>query len=144
MLLHFDDGPRSTTANDCSPYGNAGAFSGAAFTNDSVRGTALIFDGINDFVSLPNANELLNFDMGDYKVTTRITIPDEAFETERHSFRIEAFATDLDPLPFSIAPMPEGGFLLTEKTKGLSIISPEGYQSALSEGTPTAYGTGHP
>jgi hypothetical protein len=70
------------------------------------------------------AEKRLHFDMGDYKVTTRIAIPDEAFETERHSFRIESFATDLDPLPFSIAPMPEGGFLLTEKTKGLSIISP--------------------
>ena len=88
------------------------------------------------------AEKRLNFDMGDFRVTTRIMIPDEPVETEHYSFRIEVFATDLDPLPFSIAPMPEGGFLLTEKTKGLSIISPEGEQSALIEGTPTAYGYG--
>lgn len=88
------------------------------------------------------AEKRLNFDMRDFKVTQKITIPDGAIETERHSFRIEVFATDLDPLPYSIAPMPDGSFLLTEKTKGLSIISPEGEQSALIKGTPKAYGYG--
>ena len=88
------------------------------------------------------AEKRLNFDMGDFKVTTEITIPDDAVETELHSFRIESVTTDLDPLPFSIAPMPDGSILLTEKTKGLSIISPEGEQSTLIEGTPTAYGYG--
>lgn len=88
------------------------------------------------------AEKRLNFDMADLRVPSEITIPFETIETEQHSFRIEVFATITDPLPFSIAPMPDGGFLLTEKRRGLSIISPAGVQSALIEGTPKAYSDG--
>jgi glucose/arabinose dehydrogenase len=88
------------------------------------------------------AEKRLNFNMDDIRTGTAITIPDGIIESELHSFRIELFATDLDPLPFSIAPMPDGGFLLTEKRRGVSIISPEGVQSPLIEGTPEAYDDG--
>jgi glucose/arabinose dehydrogenase len=85
------------------------------------------------------AEKRMHFDMDDFKITRKITIPDHAFQTERHTFRVEAFATGLDPLPYSIAPLPKGGFLLTQRTKGLSIISPDGKHSALIEGTPKTY-----
>jgi aldose sugar dehydrogenase len=85
------------------------------------------------------AEKRLHFDMDDFKVAKPITIPDHAFQTEHHTFRIEAFASGLDPLPYSIAPLPEGGFLLTHRTRGLSIISPDGKHSALIEGTPKTY-----
>jgi glucose/arabinose dehydrogenase len=85
------------------------------------------------------AEKRLHLDINDFKVARKITIPDRAFQTERHRFRIEVFATGLDPLPYSIAPLPEGGFLLTERTRGLSIISPDGKHSALIEGTPKTY-----
>jgi glucose/arabinose dehydrogenase len=72
----------------------------------------------------------------DFKVDTPLTIPQGTLESELHDFRIEVVATDLDPLPYSIAPLPDGRIL------GLSIISADGEQSELIEGTPETYGYG--
>ena len=68
-----------------------------------------------------------------------MVVPEEEFETSLHNFRIETLVTDLDPLPFSIAPLPDGRVLVTEKTKGVRIISPDGEKSELIEGTPAAF-----
>jgi len=68
-----------------------------------------------------------------------LEVPTEIFETQLHNFRLETFVSDLEPLPFSIAPLPDGKLLLTEKTKGVRIISANGEKSELIEGTPTAY-----
>ena len=46
---------------------------------------------------------------------------------------------DLDPLPYSIAPLPDGRILLTEKMRGLTIISAKGEQSDLVPGAPEGY-----
>ena len=62
----------------------------------------------------------------DFKVAAPLAMPDGVIESGLHAFRIETVATGLDPLPFSIAPLPDGRILLTEKTRGLSIISREG------------------
>jgi glucose/arabinose dehydrogenase len=48
----------------------------------------------------------------------------------------------LDPLPYSIAPLPDGRILLTEKTRGMSIVSRNGEQSELIRGTPQAHDDG--
>ena len=66
-------------------------------------------------------------------------IPRKVFETSLHDFQLQPIASDLDPLPFSIAPLPDGSLLLTEKTKGVRIISPTGEKSELITGTPAAY-----
>jgi glucose/arabinose dehydrogenase len=42
-------------------------------------------------------------------------------------------------LPFSIAPLPDGSLLVTEKTRGLRIVSPDGQKSELIKGTPDAF-----
>jgi glucose/arabinose dehydrogenase len=68
-----------------------------------------------------------------------LSIPEGEFETALHSFRLETLADDLDALPFSLAPLPDGSLLVTEKTKGVRIISPDGDKSALIRGTPQAY-----
>ena len=68
-----------------------------------------------------------------------LSIPDNVFETKSHNFRLDTLVDDLDPLPFSIAPLPDGSLLVTEKTRGLRIISPDGQKSELIEGTPDAY-----
>ncbi len=78
----------------------------------------------------------------DFKVDAPLLIPDGAIESERHDFRIETVASGLHPLPFSIAPLPDGRILLTEKTRGLSIISTGGEQSELIEGTPPTHDDG--
>ena len=68
-----------------------------------------------------------------------LTIPDDVIESELHNFRLETVASDLAPLPFSIAPLPDGSLLLTEKTQGVRIIGPNGEKSDFIQGTPQAY-----
>jgi len=59
--------------------------------------------------------------------------------TEKQSFRIEQIISGLDPMPFSIAPLPDGRILLSERMRGLSIISTDGKQSAYITGTPKTW-----
>ena len=68
-----------------------------------------------------------------------LVIPQDEFKSELHNFRLEVLVSDLNPLPFSIAPLPDGQLLLTEKTQGVRIISIDGEQSELIRGTPRAY-----
>ena len=75
----------------------------------------------------------------DFNYDTTFEIPEGDIKTELHAFRLETVIDGLDPLPFSIAPLPNGSMLLTEKKRGLSIISKEGKQSALIKGTPKTY-----
>jgi glucose/arabinose dehydrogenase len=78
----------------------------------------------------------------DFKVAAPLQVPAGKIASEVHAFRIETVASGLDPLPFSIAPLPDGQILLTEKTRGLSIVSASGEQSALIKGTPRVYDDG--
>ena len=75
----------------------------------------------------------------EYGVGVSLAVPEGTVSSALHDFRIETFAEALDPLPYSLAPLPDGGFLLTEKKRGLSIVSADGVQSPLVEGTPTAH-----
>jgi len=68
-----------------------------------------------------------------------LEIPTHVFNTEHHDFRLETVVADLEPLPFSIAPLPDGRILVTEKTHGVRIIGADGKKSELVEGTPAAY-----
>ena len=68
-----------------------------------------------------------------------LEIPNHVFDTEHHDFRLETVVKDLEPLPFSIAPLPDGRILVTEKTHGVRIISADGKKSELVADTPTAY-----
>ncbi len=78
----------------------------------------------------------------DLKIGAPLAIPEGTIESELHDFRIEIVARDLHPWPFSIAPLPDGRILLTEKTRGLSIISIGGEQSELIQGTPPTHDDG--
>lgn len=68
-----------------------------------------------------------------------LAIPDGRFESASHAFRLETVVDGLDPLPFSIEPLPDGRLLLTEKTKGVRIIGLDGVPSDFVRGTPQAY-----
>ena len=65
-----------------------------------------------------------------------VNIPSTLQVSEEHNFLIETVIDGLDPLIFSIEPLPDGSLLVTEKERGLSIISTEGIQSELIDGTP--------
>jgi glucose/arabinose dehydrogenase len=75
----------------------------------------------------------------EFKVDAPLVIPADPIESERHAFRIETVASGLHPWPFSIAPLPDGGFLVTEKMRGVRIVSADGKLSPLIEGTPPAH-----
>ncbi len=68
-----------------------------------------------------------------------LVIPAGTIDSERHAFRIEVIATGLDPMPFSIAPLPDGRILLSERMRGLSIVSTDGKKSGPIEGAPPVY-----
>jgi len=71
-----------------------------------------------------------------------LTIPEGPIDTELHRFRIEPVVGGLASKPFSIAPLPDGSILVTEKVRGLSIVSPEGVLSDPVVGTPETSDTG--
>ncbi len=79
-------------------------------------------------------------DLGrDFRVGMALEIPEGTVRSELHDFRIETFAEGLDPLPYSISPLPDGRFLVTEKKRGLRLVSADGEPSPLVEGTPAAH-----
>ena len=68
-----------------------------------------------------------------------LSLPDGEIESELHDFRLVTVIDELDPLPFSIEPLPNERLLLTEKTKGVRIINTNGEKTDLINGTPRAF-----
>ena len=66
-------------------------------------------------------------------------LPKGIIKTEQHDFRIEKVIGGLQNRLYSIAPLPDGRILLSEKKRGLSIISKDGVQSNLIHGLPPIY-----
>ncbi len=80
-----------------------------------------------------------NITMADMRLSSEIEVPTGIISTELYDLRLEVVVEDLDPLPYSIAPLADGSILMTEKMRGLRIISPQGEQGELITGTPTVY-----
>jgi len=78
----------------------------------------------------------------DFRVATPPVIPDGVVTSEAARFRVEIVAEGLDPLPYSIAPLPDGRILVTEKTQGLRVVSPGGAISDPVSGTPEVFDDG--
>jgi glucose/arabinose dehydrogenase len=78
----------------------------------------------------------------EFKMDKELVIPTESIETELATFLLETVATGIDPYAFSIAPLPNGQILVTEKKKGLSIVYPDGTRSDPIQGTPETYDVG--
>jgi glucose/arabinose dehydrogenase len=68
-----------------------------------------------------------------------VVLPTGTVTTEKSAFQIRQITAGLDPMPFSIAPLPDGRILLSERMRGLRIISPDGSKSDYIEGTPLVY-----
>ena len=77
----------------------------------------------------------------DFKFAEPIRVPDEVQSSAVADFRVEKVIDGLEKVIFSIEPLPNGEILLSEKERGLSIISAGGEQSALIEGTPETGGS---
>ncbi len=88
------------------------------------------------------AEKRVNRNFTDFRMDAPFEIPVGPIESELVTFQLEIVAEDLHHLPFSIEPMPDGNILLTEKVRGMTIISPAGDQSDLITGTPETYDDG--
>lgn len=76
----------------------------------------------------------------DFKIDSELRIPTAVQPSEYHNFVFTTVADHIDPLPFSIAPMPDGQILVTEKMRGLRIVGVDGSLSPLITGTPATFG----
>jgi len=72
----------------------------------------------------------------DMKMFQPLAIPTGPMETEAASFHLEVVVEGLAKKPFSIAALPDGTLLVSEKLEGLSIVFPAGSRSAHITGTP--------
>jgi glucose/arabinose dehydrogenase len=80
-----------------------------------------------------------NITMSDFRLTKEIEIPADPIKSELHDLRLEVVVENLDPIPYSIAPLADGQILLTEKMRGLRVISAQGEVGAYITGTPKVY-----
>ncbi len=90
-------------------------------------------------IALSIAEARAGFDYRDFQYAAELEIPATPIESELGAFRLEPFASGIDPLPFSMVPLPDGRLLVTERKRGLRVISIDGAVSDLIEGTPRAY-----
>jgi glucose/arabinose dehydrogenase len=65
---------------------------------------------------------------------------DRTIESGYHRFQLQRLAK-LQSRPYSIAPLPDGRVLVTEKIRGLSIIERDGQQNTLIPGIPKVWDT---
>ena len=122
-LLHGDsinDIARST-AEGFSERGMPG-FS-PALSDEQIRALALYI-----------SEQRQGTNLEDFRYNAPLEIPSGIIESEHHNFVIETVIGGLDPLPFSIEPLPGGRLLLSEKRRGLSVVSADGRQSELIRG----------
>lgn len=127
--LRHGDAMADVTASISNGYATAGMPTWRdTFSVAQIRNIAM-------YILETRAN--VNYETSNFEMP--LSIPDGKIESELHTFRLETVASNLDPLPFSIEPLPDGRLLLTEKIRGVRIISPGGEQSELIRGTPQAY-----
>jgi glucose/arabinose dehydrogenase len=88
------------------------------------------------------AEQRASLSYADFKVAAPPSVPTGSVVSELHAFRVETVAEGIDPLPYSIAPLPDGRILVTEKTQGLRLVSPDGELSDPIRGTPLTFDDG--
>ena len=71
-------------------------------------------------------------------VGTPPVIPTDTLKTKHHDFTIRLVRGGFSE-PYSIAPLPDGRILISEKMRGLSIVAVDGSSATLVSGTPKVY-----
>ncbi len=95
------------------------------FSNEEIKGLAIHI-----------GEKRIGQNFQDFQFDRQIELPTAVQTSLEHNFRLEPFVDGLDPLVFSIEPLPDGSLLVTEKERGLSIVSAQGLQSDLIQDTP--------
>lgn len=89
-------------------------------------------------VAIYIAEQRENLTYKDFHGKAEIVIPDSILESDLHSFGVEVVAKGIDPVVFSIEPMPDGRILVTERKIGISILEP-GKEPVRVKGLPKIY-----
>ncbi|HAS49978.1 MAG TPA: glucose sorbosone dehydrogenase [Gammaproteobacteria bacterium] len=76
---------------------------------------------------------------GEFNVRTPIQFPEAVVASEKHLFTAVPVVEGLVELIFSMAILPDRQFLVTERTGGLLLISADGQESTMIQGTPKGY-----
>ncbi len=71
--------------------------------------------------------------------TIELVMPEGIVKTEKQAFTVDVIAEGIADMPFSIAPLPNGRILVTERMQGLRIVEPDGTVSEPIVGTPAVY-----
>ena len=79
------------------------------------------------------------FDYDSYQMREQITSPEGVQQTRLQDFVLTTVNDEIDPLPYSIVPLPDGRSLIVEKKYGLRILSADGELSDLIPGTPRTW-----
>jgi len=90
------------------------------------------------------AEQRAGTNLADFRYAAPLRIPAGTLHSKRHDFRLVTIADGLDPLPYALAALPDGRFLVTEKMRGLKLVSADGRQSQLVRGTPPAHADAMP
>lgn len=88
------------------------------------------------------AEKRVDRDFTQFRMDAPVALPAGVISTQRASFRFESVAQGIASYPFSIAALPDGRILVTEKQFGLSIVSPDGTRTQPLEGAPAVSNVG--
>lgn len=97
-------------------------------TTNQIRTLAVFIVEQRD--SMPN---------GVFNISTPIQFPEGVVASDKHSFTAVPVVDGLVELIFSMAILPDRQFLVTERTGGLLLISADGQESTVIQGTPKGY-----
>ena len=74
-----------------------------------------------------------------FRISNELVIPAATLDSQLQPFRLEVVSDQLDPLPYSMTLLPDGSIVVSEKMRGLRVVSPEGELSDLIQGTPRVW-----
>ena len=75
----------------------------------------------------------------DFKISGDLVLPEDVLRSTQANFHVQPVASGLDPLPYSMTVLPDDSMIVSEKMRGLRVISAQGEVSELITGTPKVF-----
>lgn len=98
-------------------------------TSDQIHALALYIAERRQGTTLADFRYNAPFEMSETRIRS----------SQHHHFQLKTVVAGLDPQPYGLAVLPDGRFLVTEKMRGLKLISADGKTQTMVSGAPQAY-----